>query len=414
MSSSSDLTRFTPDEKDFGVSIARTLRIIARLLFDWSAAERRRREKSPEIMGKSLGEDPYLKTIYFDKLVTFFCRLWNQLHEKGYVGCRSGFYELRGFHGPGQALKINRLKDEEIGMGRHPEDIREGPYAYITEIIEKLDPGIGYRKLFKVEGSPGNPECKVYPQLDGSLWDSWCFKTKDENDNISEDKELFLRKRELAYVLEISSSLSQLSSEEIRAIGTHCSATNTCRDIDFNLAKWQESINHILDALIVNIDEVEYSAHRLVTTSREIQRKSIDNKVAYKNAFTKFFSYLTTPMVSESFLAAQKNASDIWGDDRVLKYANIAPILLAFSTYCKRVLSILRRINKLSREEEAESNELFTPLQRWCQQRGLFLLGYELVQSKSNAELGKMLECIKSKIILHMPASEDTKDTGIV
>ena len=165
----------------------------------------------------------YLTTIYFDKLATLYCRLWGRLHDDHQVRYGAGFVQRRGWHGPGQALRINRTEDEKYGMGRNPEDYRRNNWAFTTEVIEKLTPAIGRaRGLFRLDRNAWDPPCRVYPQLEGSVWDSWCFDC-----DTAKDEALFLDRKELTLTLLASSAIAGLSKEELRAIGTHCSASET-------------------------------------------------------------------------------------------------------------------------------------------------------------------------------------------
>jgi len=414
--SDTDLTYLTPDAARFGANIARTMRIIAKLLLDWSAAERSRKDKDKikdnnRVKAESCRSLPCLKAIYFDKLVMFFCRLWNRLHEDDQVRYRTGFIQRRGFHGPGQALKINRTEDEKIGMGKYPYDYRHNQYAFTIEIIEKLKPGIGNaRSLFRLDELPWSAKCKVYPQLEDNMWDLWCFNKKTEKDDT-----LFLNPKELTYLSVISSALTNLSSMEIRVIGTHCSAIETCKDIEFNLAAWKKYFNSILEAIgEQGKEEIEASISRLVTTSREICRKSIDNRDVYKNAFEKYVQRISAyQVIMDSFKAVQNDVNSIWQDERIIKYANISPILLALSLYCKRALYVLKKIKKLGIKEIKESNKYLINLKNWSQKKGLTLLDYEVLKNRTNSKIVEMLQNIRNEIMREMPDKEDIKGTGI-
>jgi len=412
----SDLTHLTKDADRFGVNVARTIRVVAKLLLDWSVAERARKDRSgttdgDEIEDKSAKPLPFLRAIYFDKLTMFYCRLWNRLHDDGQVRYRAAFSQRRGFHGPGQALKIDRPADEEIGMGRNPDDHRRSEWAFTTEVVEKLKPGIGNaRILFRLDGDPWNSECKVHPQLEENVWDSWCFANEAEK-----DEALFLDRKELTLTSVISYAVASLSKEELRAIGTHCSAAETCKDIEFNLGVWQREFDSILKVMKGKSDPgIAASGLRLVTTSREVHRKSIDNRNAYESAFKKFLGHVNTQSaIVDSFRAAQNEASRIWQDERIKKYANISPTLIAFSVYCRRLLFTLGKIKRLTPREIKESDELLMSLKIWSQKKGIILSDYTVVKSKTDSEVALMLQTIKKEIMMEMPENEDLRDIGI-
>lgn len=415
--SDTDLMHLTKDADRFGVNLARIIRVIAKLLLDWSVAEHTRRDKGVttdggEIDDKSAKPLPPLTAIYFDKLAMFYCRLWNRLHDDGQVRYRAAFSQSRGFHGPGQALRIDRPADVKIGMGKNPDDYRRSEWAFTTEVVEKLTPGIGNaRILFRLDGDPQSAKCRVYPQLEENAWDSWCFPSEDEK-----DEALFLNRKELTLTLAISSAVASLSKEELRAIGTHSSADETCKDIEFNLVAWKRDFDSILKVLEgSSVQRIEASGYRLVTTAREVKRKSIDNRSAYESAYRTLIQCLVTqPAVLNSFKAVQDDANHIWQNERIKKYANISPILLAFSVYCRRLLLFLGKIKQLTPKEIEESNELLTSLKLWSQKKALILLDYAVVKSKKDSEVAIMLQGIKKEIMREMPENEELRDIGIL
>ena len=402
----SDLTHLTKDANHVGVNIARTIRVIAKLLLDWSKAESARKArhgvtKGGEVEDSSTKGLPCLSAIYFDKLATFFCGLWNRLHDSNEVRYGAGFAQRRGYHGPGQALKINRTADEEYGMGRNPEDHRRHEWAFTTEVVEKLKPAIGNdRVLFKLEGHAWDPKCRVYPQLVNSIWDSWCSES-----DIDKDEALFLNQKELIFISVISPAIASLSKQEIRAIGTHCSADETCKDIAFNLAEWDRDFDSVLKAIKgINVPEIRESTLRLVITSSEVRRKSIGNRNTYEVAYNKFVSQIVTePTLLKAFKAVQADANRIWQDERVKRYASISPILFGFSVYCRRVLFILGIIDGLGAKEIAESDEQLTNLKHWCQNKSLALFDYKQVTFKTSAEIVILFESIRKEIQGEMP-----------
>jgi hypothetical protein len=404
--SDSDLTHLTKDADHFGVNVARTIRVISKLLLDWSLAERARKDTRGMADGAEIGDKsnrplPYLRAIYFDKLAMFYCRLWNRLNEDGHVRYRAAFSQNRGFHGPGQALKINRTEDEKIGMGKNPYDNRRSQFAFTTEIVEKLKPGIGNaRILFRLEGDPWSAECKVNPELEENVWDSWCFASETDK-----DEALFLNRRELTLTSSISQAIASLSRAELRAIGTHCSASETCKDIKFNLENWKIAFDHVIIGLERNdSQDVESYSLRLVTLSQEVRRKSLDNRKDYESAFKKFTTSVTAvPALLNSFKAVQKEGDQIWQNPSVSEYANIAPVFLSLSLYCRRILNITGRIVRIDKREVQESDECLIDLKSWCAQKNFTLIDYQQAKSKSEPEITLMLKSLKEKVLLQMP-----------
>jgi len=236
----SDLKLFTKDSDRVGENVARTIRLVAKILMDWSNANANNKEKS-KLPQKTLFQPPQkpppLDAITFDKLVVFFCRLWSELHKQKKVRYNPAFIQRRGFHGPGRAMKIDRFEDKEYSLGDDPNDLRHGEWAYMTEVAEKLKTSFSNtRTLFKIDGKPYDPRCKVYSGLDNSVWETWLFDI-----DLQDTESRFLTYRESKYIDSISLAFSKLNKKEIRTIGTHCSPSETCKDIEFNLTcqKWK-------------------------------------------------------------------------------------------------------------------------------------------------------------------------------
>jgi hypothetical protein len=411
-----DLTNLTKDADRFGINLARTIRVIAKLLLDWSVAERTRKENKMTMDGDEIRHRPNkplppLTAIYFDKLAMFYCRLWNRLHDDSQVRYRAAFTQKRGIHGPGQALKIDRQADKSIGMGKNYGDYRRNNWAFTMEVAEKLKPGISNAQiLFRLDGAAWSADCKVYPQLEENVWDSWCCLGKDENDEV-----LFLNQKEQTLMIAISSAIASLPREELRAIGTHSSADETCKDIEFNLNMFETDFDFILKVMQgSSMQDIEASAYRLVTTAREVKKKSIDNRKVYENAYKILTNNLAThPVILNTFIKVQYDANHIWQNERIKKYANIAPVLLEFSVYCRRILFILGKIAKLKPKEIKESDELLNSFKAWSQGKGISLFDYTMVKSTIESEVASKLQVLKEKIMLEMPGNEDLEEIGI-
>jgi len=313
----SDLSRFAPDAARVGENIARTIRVIAKLLFDWSTVERdrvesrRQQERGHTLEGSRplARELPPLTAIYFDELAMSFSRTWDELNKRRKVRYRAAFLTRRGFHGPGRAMNINRSAEEERRMGKRPGDHRRSRFAFTTEVVEKLKPSLGNaRVLFRLEGEPWDSSCEVHPQLDPSLWDSWVSSSDG-----ADPESAFLTTTEARYVEAFSSALAGLSKEELRALGTHSSASATCKDIDFNLGKWKDNFADVVRFLkgdaIPNSD-ADIAAYRLVTTTREVLNKSQENREDYDKARKNVFSSLRTcPDLRDAFEAVQQETA---------------------------------------------------------------------------------------------------------
>ena len=417
-----DLRKLTPDHAKFGENIARMIRIIAKLLYDWSCAERTRRARfktrniqtvAPQEQEKptrDAGELPGLGAIYFDKLVVCVCRLWDSLHVQKKVRNTAPFMLQRGFHGPGRTLHIDRSQDEQHNYAKNRDEYRRSKYAFFTEVVEKLKPGIGNtRLLFLLDTDSSNPRCKVYPQLDPNQWDAWTRGIIADGEDA-----IFLTPEELECVVVISGAMSKLTKDELRAIGTHCSAMETCKDIEYNLRAWQINMDKLQIYLPTREPQIVVHAYKLVTTSREILRKSKENETDYSNARFKICSSLTSyPALHNAFSGVQADSSLIWQDKRIQEYKANTPWLLTLSVYCRRGLAELGIGERLKRREVQESEDALTFLRNCIPEEAVSLCDYASLRNLSMQAWFDLLSRLTRRVLERMPVSLDYKKTGV-
>ncbi|MCJ7777657.1 MAG: hypothetical protein MUP16_05020 [Sedimentisphaerales bacterium] len=407
-----DLRLFTQDARKAGENVARTIRILAKVFLDWSWHNAEHGSPEGVISNKPL---PPLRAIEFDKLSKLFWRLWNELHRQRKVRFRGAFLQRRGFHGPGDALKINRKEDEILG--KDPDDTRHSEWAYTTEIVEKLKPPWSdARVLFRVEGKSCNPKkCKIYPGLDTSLWDSWLSGT------VAKDPESqFLTSPEVTYVQAISAVISELSKEEIRALGTHCSANETCGDISFNLKALNNRFNEIIGHLQRCQPEVEidHAAYTMVTTAREILRKSKHNRKIYETARNKCKARLSGlglqgHAVLNAFTAVQYPADSIWKDNFVSEIGKNAQVLVGFCAYCRRGLVSQRAISNLKAREIKEAEKAYKSLRVFAASMNITLPSYKQIESLSGPEWADVLNQVMARIVGSLPVRNRLHRLGV-
>jgi len=397
----SDLSSYTPDEDQFGSNVARTKRIIAKLLLDWTKAQ------DEGSNGQRTNESLYLTAIYFDKLAGLFCRIWDDLKLQDKVRYPVAFQDQRGFHGPGRAMRINRGEEELLGSD--PDDYRHHRWAFTTEIVEKLKPSLGNaRVLFRLSGPPWKHNCRVYPQIDLSQWESWLVQFPGEAGSV-----VFLNSIEAEYVSEISRMFCSLNKHELRALGTHSSADETCNDIKFNLRSWQARFHHIYQSLTKKTSSVQLESDQLVNTTREVKRKSSKNRQAYETGWDKCVSQCRSEDVRSAFLAVQKPSNEIWGDTNVQRFQVVADPILNFSLYIRRGLSELGVVTNLKSREKEESNKSYLILKNPLPNVALRLRDYETL--KRGGIEGWLSELVSSRDTLFgfIPPLTDLAEFGV-
>ena len=354
----SDLERFTDGEGHFGENVARTQRILARLLLDWSRAHG--------------GAVAYLTAIPFDKLAEFFCRVWDDLGARGLVRYASALSSYRGFHGPGRAMSINRLADEAIG--KDPRDHRFHQLAYTTEIIEKLQPAVrNARALFRIEGEPWEPTCRIYAGMDGIEWDAWIS-------NDITDEGVFLTAAESQFVEDLGRVVAGLDQQEIRIVGTHHTAMGTVKDLEFNLRHWKKRFDQLVTET-ENLDShtSDRVTHQLVSLAREIRSKSDRNSRVYGRARGKLTDLCKSTDLAGTFNRVYDKKEDLWGNAAIIQYKAAAGDLLDLSLYVRRGVSEVKA-RKLSAKESREGRKALDTLLRNSQFYSIGLSDYSALR----------------------------------
>lgn len=397
-----DLATFTQDEKYFGENVARTKRIIGKLLLDWTT--------SPEVVIQDDAvvqrpRPPHLNAIAFDKLSELFCRIWEQLNKQAKTRFPPAFKRRRGFHGPGRAIRINRKEDESLGVD--PSDHRRNEWAFTTEIIEKLKPALGNaRMIFVVKGVTWQSTCKVSPAIDPTQWESWLNDGSE-----AEAQGVFLTSIELTYVEEISKVISCLTSKELRILGTHHCPYETVEDLKFNLKAWANQFDKLVNGSAKNAAVA--SAYRLVTTMREIKAKSIDNRVIYRNALEKVLRTCTSTEIRNALHSTQNDDATIWEDPIIKRFRLIATALVNFSIYVRRGFSEFGVIPKLNMTEEAEADKIYKTLIKPVPNVTLNLPHYDNLQNIGLREWVKAIRGAKETLCAFLPILDDRDEVGI-
>lgn len=407
-----DLRRFTKDAGRAGENVARTIRIIAKVLLDWSmhyAEKKALKSLKGSDRIKFAGSDKalsHLTAIEFDKLTTLFCRIWDRLHEESKVRFRAAFLLRRGFHGAGRAMKINRKEDKKFGKDQ--DDMRHNHWAYMTEIVEKLKPALSdTRILFSLDKPSWHPKCKVYPALDPSLWDSWLASIESEDFDYS-----FLTASEVNYVLSISKAISQLEKKEIRALGTHCNAVEAHRDISYNFKAFTDRFNEVITYLEQGTNDlkIDYAAYKMVTIAREVLRKSKDNRKAYETARKKCTAALQGHNdVLNTFSVVHHLSKVIWDDAFISKVGKNAQLLVDFSVYFRRGSAT----SKLSNKEIREAEEAYERLHAFDARKNIQLPDYQQIETLPLFQWADVLSRVMDEILSCLPFPGRPRQLGV-
>jgi hypothetical protein len=264
--------------------------------------------------------------------------------------------------------------------------------------------------LFQVSSSPPawHPACKISPKLDNSVWESWLKDVGKDNDDTT-----FLTPAEVAYVIEISKLLCLLDKEELRAIGTHYSPDVTCEDIRFNLRHWRNHYDLIISGLKADATRFSRSADKIVTTSREVLRKSHSNRQAYNRAYLIISDSVTSPEIKHVFTEVQRPDYKIWLNDEIKQFAVVAPNFVDVSIYTRRGLAELGLCRKLVDREKKESEEAFERLTTTFGFICDTLNGYRQITLPNRYQWVAKLETFKGKLFEITPRIDEKRDLGV-
>jgi len=401
-----DLTTFTPDANRYGECVARTNRILAKLLLDWTKAEEAGDKRRPQ----------FLTAIYFDKLAEFFCRIWDQLRKDGKVRFRSAYKSFRGIHGPGRGMAIDRKKDEEESLGKDPHDYRRHKVAYITEIVEKLGPPIGRaRNLFELSGAPPwSYLCRVSSQLAQNQWESWL-----DDPDIEGVEYAFLAPRELDLVFKISEIIGKLTKYELRVLGTHSYASQTIKAIQFNINQWEDRFDTLLDLLQQGPlnRSITAAGESLLYVAHELGKKSVTNRRYYEKALEKVVKVLATIQDKDLEQAIRKvqvqNAAEIWGDDTVKRYAEHVNDIVALSECLRGYAEIVGFAGIVNDKKRKETAQVVETLIELGSSLGLSLSAPSGVKVEDRKDFADACESIKEVIWKYLPPVPRPRKTGV-
>lgn len=252
----------------------------------------------------------------------------------------SAFEPHSGIHGPGRAVRIDRIQEEEDSCGRDPGDFRQHRYAYIGEIVEKLPMmAKDTRALFKIceDKKPWSYECEFSSGINEAEWEIWIKEknlVKDDPDSI------FLEPHEIDLINRLGDAISMLSHKEVRALGTHRSAAGTLHAIEFNRSKWFTN-----SALICKLPSRETMcglARQLIVLADEISRKSHKNRDYYNSGRNKMTKNLGSGQLFDAFRRIQYEADSIWNDATIRKYSVHAQFFIDLSTYVSSLCDFLQ------------------------------------------------------------------------
>lgn len=398
-----DLTFFTQDSDKFGDTIARTKRVISKLLLDWASGD-----NGIDGAGRAKRRSTYLTPIYFDKLAEFYCRVWDELNLIGKVRYPSGLQRQRGFHGPGRAIRINRTEDEKISLGTDPADFRRHQWAFTTEIVEKLKPSIGNaRLLFRLSRNAWDLDCGISSEIDASQWEAWLKDSENVNPNVP-----FLTAIEREYVLEISRIISSLDQGELRALGTHSSADETYKDLKFNLYSWNSRFGEIA-RYPYHQKPIELCTYQLVTTTREIKKKSADNAKVYNRAHKKALASCRSEEILTIIRNVQRPVEEIWGDERIKRFAATADHLLNLSLYIRRGFSQIGEPSRLEKKEVLEADRAYVALLVPHPNVTLSLRPFADITRDDATTWIEELEEAQNRLFGFLPALRNTDQLGI-
>jgi hypothetical protein len=253
-----------------------------------------------------------LRAIYFDKFVGLFARLWDHAHRESLRhGEETGFVhafaleELPGKHGPGRAITRGDSRQYITPLLHDLESENIISYFHV-----EIPPG-ALPSDHRVEVTPAQPLTNKRQFLDGF--------TQQEIDALGE----------------FAAATKRLSSEHVRALGTHRSAEATAEDIrrEFRWARdlCRRAVDLLRTTRTCDID----IAQEILEYADEAHRKAVTNRQPYEEGYAILKAELDATECSYA-VGAFLPASAIWETPEVegmkehaLHFFGIANLLFA-------------------------------------------------------------------------------------
>jgi hypothetical protein len=293
-----------------GVQFEHIFRMLSFVVHQWYEYQGVRNKDDTEPSDK-------LRSIPFDKLVTFVTRLWDKLYAQrdmlklDSLGSEINLSldtegltfpcpmrEMPGKHGPGRAIYDGQQKPEYITSVLYrlqQDDIVH--YFTITPPMETID-GIGQRLA-----EPTHPNTTITPAV-----------------QITNKRRFFERftSREVEIITDLSSGVKKLNPSEIRALGTHHSRETTSQAIrwEFKALNRLGTSKKIGDAIRTSTPFTG-SAQQWLEYADEACSKSRENRGVYETAWTTVSVELTDRELKEIFGITQALGSAIWEGQEV-------------------------------------------------------------------------------------------------
>lgn len=274
-----------------------------------------------------------LRSIPFDKLVTFVTRLWDRLYAQrdmlklDPLGSEINLSldmdgltfpcpmrEMPGKHGPGRAIYDGQRKPEYIVSVLYrlqEDDIVH--YFTITPPIETID-GIGQRLA-----EPTHPLTTIAPAV-----------------QITNKRSFFERftPREVEIITDLSSGVKKLNPSEIRALGTHHSRETTSQAIKWEFkALNRPGTSQKIGNAIRTSTPFTNTAQQWLEYADEACSKSRENRSVYETAWTTLNVELTDRELKEIFGLTQAFGTAIWETPEVHRLWSVASKSRALARY---------------------------------------------------------------------------------
>lgn len=309
-----------------GVQFEHIFRVLSFVLHQWYEYQGARNKDDVESTDK-------LRSIAFDKLVTFVTRLWDKLYARRDMlkldslgsEIRLAFdtegltfpcpmREMPGKHGPGRAIYDGQRKPEyviSVLYRLQEDDIIH--YFTITPPMETID-SVGQRRA-----EPTHPQTTITPAVQIT------------------NRRSFLERftpREVEIITDLSSAIKKLNPSEIRALGTHHSRETTGQAIRWEFKALNRlGISKVISEAIRTSTPFTYPAQQWIEYADEACSKSRENRGVYETARTTLNVELSDPELKEIFGATQALGSAIWEGSDVQRLWSVASRSRALARY---------------------------------------------------------------------------------
>jgi hypothetical protein len=319
-----------------GAQCERSLRALSYIFHGWAHYRGPRKL----FYGEELtGELPIIE---FEKLASFWCRIWRRL---GLSGSRGKVISAPAVEAPPQVTFPPPFVLERAKHGKRPQryDISSGPIP-LADILYRQQQTEFSKRYFDIRLAKGRAR------------DDPSDYTTRVHTAIPEGRRTQLLTNftqvEREFLLQLDEIVRRLGALELRAIGTHENANETLADIELEFQDIQPLLTNI-EGKLDDLNACQPLAQELLEYADEAYRKGVTNRAEYETAYNLFVTDVKDPTLKTAFLQCQAPPAAIWDTDQMkalsARAGRVYPLANFLVSICYFGLHVSDRSNQRTR-----------------------------------------------------------------